>query len=213
MGCTQRVMVNNSLSNWPPVTSGVPRGSTLGPRLSNIFISDLDEGSKCTLMKFADDTKLSEEADASERRATLQEDLDKLEEWANKNLMKLNKDKCKVLHLGKHNPGLWIGDCDPPGWRAALWKGTWGSWWTTSSIGVKNVLQRQSKPTGCWVASTRASPAEIKKSLSHSTQCLPGHTWNTVFSFGPHYAKICGQAEEGPGKGHQGDQRTGKPAV
>jgi len=41
-----------------------------------------------------------------EGRATLQEDLNRLEESANKNLMKFNKDKCKVLHLEKHNPGV-----------------------------------------------------------------------------------------------------------
>ncbi|PKU45149.1 rna-directed dna polymerase from mobile element jockey-like [Limosa lapponica baueri] len=46
------------------------------------------------------------EVDTSEGRATLQKDLDKLEEWANKNLIKVNKYKCKVLHLGKHNPGV-----------------------------------------------------------------------------------------------------------
>ncbi|GAB0190497.1 mitochondrial enolase superfamily member 1 [Grus japonensis] len=47
--------------------------------------------------------KLSQVA---EKRATLQEDLDRLEEWANKNLMKFSKDKCKVLHLRKHNPAV-----------------------------------------------------------------------------------------------------------
>ncbi|KAK4807417.1 hypothetical protein QYF61_001180 [Mycteria americana] len=101
-GRTERVVVNSSFSSWQPVTSGVPQGSILSPTLFDIFINDLDDGIKCTLMKFADDTKVSGEVDTSEGRATLQEDL---EEWASKNLMKFNKDKCKVLHLGKHNPG------------------------------------------------------------------------------------------------------------
>ncbi|GAB0186246.1 mitochondrial enolase superfamily member 1 [Grus japonensis] len=53
-----------------------------------------------------EDTKVSGKADTSEGRATLQEDLDRLEEWAYTNLMKFNKDKCKVFHMGKHNPGV-----------------------------------------------------------------------------------------------------------
>lgn len=53
------------------------------------------------------------------------------------------------------------------------------------------LFQQQRKPMGkgLWVASTRASPEEIKKSLSHSTQHLPAHTWDTVFRFAPCYAK------------------------
>lgn len=48
-------------------------------------------------MKFANDTKLNGEVDALEERDTLQEDLDRLEEWANKNLTKFNKDKHNYL--------------------------------------------------------------------------------------------------------------------
>lgn len=32
------------------------------------------------------------------------------------------------------------------------------------------------EPTACWAASARASPAETKKLLTHSTQHLSGHT-------------------------------------
>ena len=78
----------------------------MGPILFNIFVSDLDNVIKCSLMKFAGDTKLSGEVDTPEGRAALQGDLDRLEEWANKNLMKLNRDKCKAMHLGKHNAGV-----------------------------------------------------------------------------------------------------------
>lgn len=47
-------------------------------------------------MNFASDTKLSGKVDFLERSATLQEVLERLEEWANKNLMKFNKDRCMV---------------------------------------------------------------------------------------------------------------------
>ena len=56
-GRTQRVVADGSYSTWGEVGSRVPQGSVLGPALFNLFISDLDDGVKSNLFKFADDTK------------------------------------------------------------------------------------------------------------------------------------------------------------
>ena len=62
--------------------------------LFNIFISDVDERTEFKLSKFADDKKLGEVADILEGCVSIQQDLERLESWAGRNLVRFNKSKC-----------------------------------------------------------------------------------------------------------------------
>ncbi|GAB0186346.1 hypothetical protein GRJ2_001099900 [Grus japonensis] len=72
---------------------------------------------ECTVSKFADDTKLGGLVDTLDACAAIQKDLDRLEKWADKDPMKFNRGKRKVLPLGKRHTIC----------KAALQKKTWRS--------------------------------------------------------------------------------------
>lgn len=70
--------------------NGFPQGLIPGQSLLHIFVSDMDNETEYTLIRFCYDTKLC----------------GMRERWAYENLTKFKKAKCKVLHLSWSNPKL-----------------------------------------------------------------------------------------------------------
>ena len=106
-GRMQRVVLNGSASEWRPVTSGVPQGSVLGPVCFVIFINDLDDVLDLVggfVSKFADDTKFGRIIRTEEDQIKMQNDIEKLMEWAETWQMDFNSKNCKVMHFGRTNP-------------------------------------------------------------------------------------------------------------
>jgi len=87
----------------------IPQGSVLGLVIFNNFVGDMDRGILCGLSKFAENTKPRGAVDVLEGRDAIQRDPASIERWARTTLTKLNKDKCKVLHLGQAIPSTDTG--------------------------------------------------------------------------------------------------------
>lgn len=60
---------------------------------------ELDDGTEYTLSKFPCDTKLGGVFNMQEGCAAFQKNLDGLEKWADRNLMRFKKTKYKVLYV------------------------------------------------------------------------------------------------------------------
>ena len=100
----QRVKIANTKSKWENVLSGIPQGTVLGALLFLIFINDLPEHIKNSIIKlFADDAKFYKHIQEAEDAAELQQDLDAACDWTIDWQLMFHPDKCKVVRLGKNN--------------------------------------------------------------------------------------------------------------
>ena len=98
---SQIVRVNGAHSKSSQVISGIPQGSALGPILLVIYINDLPDAVNSSKFLFADDTKILRQITTRHDSESLQNDLDSLEDWSERWLLRFNPDKCQVLTLGK----------------------------------------------------------------------------------------------------------------
>ena len=91
--------INNNLSNWYNVNTGVPQGSIFAPFIFNIYIYDMFYLVKYeNLTNFADDnTPYVISNDIDEIISKLETGSTILIKWFEINCLKMNADKCKLL--------------------------------------------------------------------------------------------------------------------
>lgn len=103
---SQAIVINNYISSWISVPSGVPQGSLLGPLLFLIFVNDIENCfQNSQLLSFADDMKIFRVIKSIDDVAKLQSDLMRLENYCVANKLDLNPSKCSVTTFTrKRNP-------------------------------------------------------------------------------------------------------------
>ena len=98
----QHVVINGHKSDPATVVSGVPQGTVLGPALFIIYMDNITDYIKSTIIKmFADDSKLISSIKNLADREKLITDLKALIKWTEENSMEFNDDKFQLLQIGQ----------------------------------------------------------------------------------------------------------------
>ena len=99
---TQKVVLPGGSSKSLPVRAGVPQGSVLGPLMFLVYINDIVDNLESVINLFADDTSLSIEIDTPNISGVfLQSDIEKINNWADRWLVKFNPSKSKSLLISR----------------------------------------------------------------------------------------------------------------
>ncbi|KAJ8708432.1 hypothetical protein PYW07_010557 [Mythimna separata] len=100
---SQRVVINGHKSNIAQVTSGVPQGSILGPLLFILYINDITQCFRNTkFLLYADDLKVYRPIQQANDCLLLQQDLDRLSSYCQKNKLHLSLPKCNFINFTKN---------------------------------------------------------------------------------------------------------------
>ena len=89
----------NKIRLGPPVLSGVPQGTVLGPVLFSLYINDITTDIDSEIRLFADDCVCYREIKGTEDTVKLQEDIDRLGCWARKWGMRFQPVKCNIMQI------------------------------------------------------------------------------------------------------------------
>lgn len=95
----QSVSIDNNMSSYRPVTTGIPQGSILGPLLFNIYVNDITSVSPVPhYISYADDTTLLfHERNFQSLEAGINAILQNLYQWSKANSLDINTKKTKAV--------------------------------------------------------------------------------------------------------------------
>ena len=147
-GRSQKVVIPGGSSDFCSINAGVPQGSILGPLLFLVYINDIVNNIDSGINLFADDTSLSMVVNNPNiTGAILQKDIDTINDWAVKWLVKFNPSKSESLIVSRKrnkpgHPNLFMSNIEIPSVQNHKHLGIFisndGKW----NFHVKNIIEK-----------------------------------------------------------------------